>query len=612
MQCSQETIARLFYNVSSSFFLFLLFFYFTSILLSKFFQFFGTPIFHRNQDGYEFNTLSEEEEEDMEEEEEEEDNSYFHGGEVKMMISETIYASSSTVDNPIWQSNPMDIIHDHDHDHEPYEAFLSPASSESKQTADDDDDEEESEAENNEIPSCDSHADVNHAIPWPTQNHHHDHHHHHHHKTQPENRPTINHHHDEEEEQREKQSSNGGVGSHDHEPPTNTESSRKLRWKEEEEENGVVFGDACTVGSISRDSSEWRDSSYTEDPFSSSSRRSCFKWESYPIFQKYEDEMLLFDKIIWEKLQESETLKYIQSRPKSMSKRIVHIFIPGTKHSSSTTNYHRRHYHELESAYVAQICLTWEALSWNYNYFCRLKASRRDADPGCPAYVAQQFQQFQVLLQRYNETEPYERGKRPEIYTRKRISSPKLLQVPEYRDSNDEERENPGPGSRIPSNSFLSLMEESIKTFMDFLKADKQSRISKVVLFEKTRIRTDQYHHNPITDPTRILLLKKVNKKKKRKVKEIRRGGHRWTFKKKSGECKGEEEMEILMSLIDLKVVERVLRMGYEFEYLDEEKLQWCEEKMNKVRIMHNGKVKRDSSTSPPLLFPASVHHNQH
>ena len=55
--------------------------------------------------------------------------------------------------------------------------------------------------------------------------------------------------------------------------------------------------------------------------------------------------------------------------------------------------------------------------------------------------------------------------------------------------------------------------------------------------------------------------------------------------------------MEIVMGLIDLKVVSRVLRM----KELNEEQMHWCEEKMSKVRIL-DGKLQRDSL---PLFFPA-------
>lgn len=239
--------------------------------------------------------------------------------------------------------------------------------------------------------------------------------------------------------------------------------------KKEQERNNIIeetiFGDSCTNATTSKSSSEWRSSIFcrdsvsgTDDPFSSSSRRSCPKWESYTIFQKYDEEMLFFDRISAQKLQETgkkncsdkfinllifhfsmhvlvrlifvtESLRSIQSRPRSVSDRIVY-----TLTNKRPSQDYKRSYQELEAAYVAQICLTWEALNWNYTKFRAMLASHKgETDPGCPAHIAQQFQQFHVLLQRYVENEPFEHGKRPEIYARVRISAPKLLQVPEYR-----------------------------------------------------------------------------------------------------------------------------------------------------------------------------------
>lgn len=119
--------------------------------------------------------------------------------------------------------------------------------------------------------------------------------------------------------------------------------------------------------------------------------------------------------------------------PRSMSERIVYKFQTINKKSVDVGH---NPYRELEAAYVAQICLTWEALSWNYKNFRSKHASRQDNDTGCSATVAQQFQQFQVLLQRYIENEPYEHGRRPEIYARMRLLAPKLLLVPEYQGMN--------------------------------------------------------------------------------------------------------------------------------------------------------------------------------
>lgn len=87
---------------------------------------------------------------------------------------------------------------------------------------------------------------------------------------------------------------------------------------------------------------------------------------------------------------------------------------------------------DLETAYVAQLCLTWETLHCQYTQLS-LKISCQPENPTCYNHSAQQFQQFQVLLQRFIENEPFEHGLRPEVYARARISMPGLLQVPNIR-----------------------------------------------------------------------------------------------------------------------------------------------------------------------------------
>lgn len=86
-------------------------------------------------------------------------------------------------------------------------------------------------------------------------------------------------------------------------------------------------------------------------------------------------------------------------------------------------------YQDLETAYVAQLCLTWEALHCQYTQLSH-KISSQPESSTCYNHSDQQFQQFQVLLQRFIENEPFEHGLRPEIYARARKSLPKLLQVP--------------------------------------------------------------------------------------------------------------------------------------------------------------------------------------
>ncbi|AEE35516.1 putative ribosomal protein L34Ae [Arabidopsis thaliana] len=398
--------------------------------------------------------------------------------------------------------------------------------------------------------------------------------------------------------------SNGGIKNDvDEIQPSSGFDMREIKAEEleeeEEEERGQIFGESCTNGSTSKSSSEWRNSVKTDDPFSTSSRRSCPKWESYTVFQKYDEEMTFLTRISAQKLHEAESLKSIMVEPRSISERIVHK-LSSNGHKKKQKQYPGSNgsrpnpYVELESAYVAQICLTWEALSWNYKNFERKRSTTQRSfnDVGCPAGIADQFRTFHILLQRYVENEPYEHGRRPEIYARMRTLAPKLLLVPEYQDYEEEEEKEDeneeGFRSRISSASFLMIMEECIRTFMNFLQADKEKPCQKIIkaFFGRSK-------RGPV-DPTLVHLMKKVNTKKKTKLKEMRRGGKYMRKKKMSIE----EEMEILMGLIDLKVVSRVLRMNE----MNEENLHWCEEKMSKVKIIQGGKVLQRDST--PLFFP--------
>ncbi|XP_077243926.1 uncharacterized protein LOC143884308 [Tasmannia lanceolata] len=358
----------------------------------------------------------------------------------------------------------------------------------------------------------------------------------------------------------------------------------------QEDEGEEILADSFTGGSISNSSRDWRCStnfrdSETEDPFSSSSRRSSSNWETYTVFRKYDEEMMFLDRISTQKLTETESLKSVQINPRSISQRIVHKF--NAKRREFPELLGRSPYQELEAAYVAQLCLTWEALNWNYKNFRQRKASVGEDESVCPGQIAQQFQQFQVLLQRFIENEPYEHCRRPEVYARMRIATPKLLQVPEFRES-EADRGKEDNNTKISSAEFLIVLEDAIRTFMNFLKADKENYWQ---IF-RTLLKKNQSS----VDPTLLHLIKKTNRKKKKKLKDLL--GRRKCFRKR---ILKEVEMEILMGLIDLEVVSRVLRISA----ISQEQLHWCEEKMSKVRVWE-GKLQRDSS---PLFFPSTLAH---
>lgn len=348
----------------------------------------------------------------------------------------------------------------------------------------------------------------------------------------------------------------------------------------EREEESRLGASTLTSESTSKSSVEWRSSTVTKDseteyPFSSSSRRSSSRWESYALFRKYDEDMVYFHRIGAQKLTETESYRSIKYQPRSVSERIVQKLTPKPRPAIGL----RDPYPELERVYVAQICLTWEALNWNYASFRRHAGDI--AARCCPARVAQEFQQFQVLLHRFIENEPYEYGLRPEVYARMKNSSPKLLLVPDFRDEEDEKDD------LISAVQFLYILEESIRTFMAFLRADKRSHYQ--MFREMVKRRTSSM------DQTLVITLKKANKKKKSRLKDLTRP-RRCLRRTKLRE---EEEMSILLGLIDLKIVARVLRMPE----ITDQQLHWCEEKMNRVKVdPAQGKMQRDPS---PLFFPA-------
>ncbi|KAM3346197.1 hypothetical protein ACQJBY_020632 [Aegilops geniculata] len=372
----------------------------------------------------------------------------------------------------------------------------------------------------------------------------------------------------------------------------------RLRPRREEED-----GDSCRFGastltseSTSKSSVEWQSSTVTtgkdaySDLFSSSSRRSSARWESYTLFRKYDEDMVYFHRVGAQKLTETESFRSIKCQPRSMSQRITHklsMAAPWPKPASAEAPAIglRDPYPELERVYVAQICLTWEALNWNYTTF-----RRHNAGVGgtmmlearcCPARVAQEFQQFQVLLYRFMENEPFEHGRRPEVYARMKNSSPKLLLVPEFREEEDEKDD------LISAVQFLHILEESIRTFMAFLRADKRSHYQ--MFREMVRRRTSA------GDQSIVITLKKANKTKKSRLKDLSRP--RRCLKRIK--VREEEEVAVLLGLIDLKVVARVLRMPE----ITDQQLHWCEEKMGRLRVdPQQGTMERDPS---PLFFPA-------
>lgn len=81
------------------------------------------------------------------------------------------------------------------------------------------------------------------------------------------------------------------------------------------------------------------------------------------------------------------------------------------------------------------------------------------------------------------------------------------LFYPCFKDSEDDiDQKEEGFGSRISSAEFLAIMEDGIRTFMNFLRADKLKPCQVIASFFRRNRRGS-------VDPNRLALMKKVNKK---------------------------------------------------------------------------------------------------
>lgn len=136
--------------------------------------------------------------------------------------------------------------------------------------------------------------------------------------------------------------------------------------------------------------------------------------------------------------------------------------------------------------------------------------------------------------------------------------------------------------SMVLAPDLNKILESSVLTFHLFLKMDKK---------KSGGVRNFFGGQNQMVTP--LQQVQSSLEKKEIKLKELRRRRKGW---KKKSWPPTEEEVELLLGLIDVKVLSRVLRMVR----ISTEQLFWCEEKMKKIDLT-DGKLQRDPS---PILFP--------
>ncbi|WKA04632.1 hypothetical protein VitviT2T_022647 [Vitis vinifera] len=243
---------------------------------------------------------------------------------------------------------------------------------------------------------------------------------------------------------------------------------------------------------------------------------------------------------------------------------------------------------DFEMVYVAQSCLSWEALHHQYR---RVEALACSQTGFFYNNVAGKFQKFQVLLERFMEDERCE-GKRFTNYARGRFSLKSLLQVPEVSGFVEAEKEGVR-GEAMRPREVLKAIEKCIKAFWVFVKTDNKKCWPK--------FRSLLWTHPPVEDPRDLELLADLSKRLQKKelwMKDLQGKKRCWLKRSMANPLGESQKKEMLFTMIDMKLVSRVLHMSL----ISSSQLNWCQEKLDNIEFKE-GNVIREC-TSP--LFPSS------
>ncbi|KAF5748998.1 hypothetical protein HS088_TW04G00959 [Tripterygium wilfordii] len=325
--------------------------------------------------------------------------------------------------------------------------------------------------------------------------------------------------------------------------------------------------------------------------------------ELHKFYKSYRERMRKYDILNYQKmyalglLQSKDPLQAMSSEKpsapamKSLLSQNFKICKPKKSDIDPTMTFIKELHGDLEVVYVGQLCLSWEILHWQYEKALELWESDRH---GLRQYneVAGEFQQFQVLMQRFIENEPFE-GPRIQNYVKKRCVFRNLLQVPVIReDTKDKKRRNGKDSDAITGDMLVEIMEETIRIFWRFVRADKDAH----TVIHKPRKGSNLVEPQ---DPAELELLYEVRRslqKKEKKLKEILRSGNCILRRFQKQEEDSSDHVLYFFSQVDMKLVSRVLNMSK----ITPDQLLWCCSKLNKISF-----VSRKMHVEPSfLLFP--------
>ncbi|KAJ8485198.1 hypothetical protein OPV22_017683 [Ensete ventricosum] len=244
---------------------------------------------------------------------------------------------------------------------------------------------------------------------------------------------------------------------------------------------------------------------------------------------------------------------------------------------------------DLEMVYVGQTCLSWEFLRWQYE-----KAQKLFESDTCGNHyynqVAEEFQQFQVIIQRFIENKPFQ-GPMLAHFVRNRCVLRNLLQVPLIREDLEETMEDQQKVNCVVTSELIEeIMKESLRIFWEFVKTDKDAT--------PCILRGFIGSHAELQDPPDFDLMEVVRSdlhKKEKKLREMLGTGN-CIIKKFKKPKEDRSNQDLFFSQVDLKLVGRVLRMSK----VKTEQLVWCHRKLSNIKFVER-RIHREPSFS---LFP--------
>ncbi|XP_048128935.1 uncharacterized protein LOC115727180 isoform X2 [Rhodamnia argentea] len=249
---------------------------------------------------------------------------------------------------------------------------------------------------------------------------------------------------------------------------------------------------------------------------------------------------------------------------------------------------------DFELVYVAQACLSWEALNHHHQKVQDLAQSPTSSLQSASVShhnLVGEFQKFQVLLERFLEDERCE-GKRCWKYVQARFSLKSLLQVPELTAG----RRVGAEEAAMDLKPVSKAIEKCIRAFYIFVKTDHDN--------DKTwwKLKSSLWSYSPVEDPRDIQLLADLNQTHRKKTLGLKdlQGKKRCWLKKRTeiGPLEESQRKEILLTLVDLSLVSRVLHMST----ISSSQLKWCQTKLDSISF-REGRLIRSPAFQ---LFPVS------